>query len=268
MTIRWRESRESGSSTTYPPSETKVYTASNTDSAAAVRLLFQTTGSPATVSHEKGTLYRQDVAVDPVGFRQWRASVPYGPLPKDNGSYKVHFSTAGGTIHVRQAIKNNGKFAAPGQAAPEDMGGLIGVNKDNVEGTEVVQPALKLSVSFNHPEGVITVPQMKALARLTGKTNSTPFLTFSPGEILFLGCEGDEGSDTETSISYEFAASENIENETLGVFENVTKRGWDHAWVRFKDAAQNGHPVQEPQWLYVDQVYREADLASILGFGG
>lgn len=265
--FRFKEARDSQRSSHFPPSIELVYNASGNNSGTFVRT-FALNATPAIAAHERGTLYRQDIKVDPVGFEQFRVTIPYGPRKVENGKYTFDFDTTGGTLQIKQSRATRASYKATGVAAdPPDFKGAIGVRGDQVDGCEIVVPALKLGVSFTHPAGIITIAQAKALSRFTGVTNSTPFMTFAPGEILFLGAAGQEGTEVETTVRYQFAASENVTGQTFGPFANVTKYGWDHTWVRFADGVDGGSPVKVGKWLYVEQVYREIDLAALLGFG-
>lgn len=213
-----------------------------------------------------GTLYRQDIQVEPGGFNVFYVTVPYGKHKHATGQFRLSFDTTGGTVTIKASKETKGKYAKPGQTAPK-TNGAIGVNGDNVEGTEIVIPALKLTVHFRHPHGVITLPRIKALANITGTINSTPFLTFAPGEVLFLGCSGSEGTDAETEVTYQFACSANADNLTIGEIAGIAKRGWDHLWIKFSSETDAGSPVMQPQYVYVERVYEEIDLAMALGFG-
>lgn len=267
MTVfRFTESRDSRSGTYSPPSETRTYTAAGSSDASVVRV-YAVGATPAFVSHEQGTLYRQDVEITATGFEQWRVTVPYGPRTRAQDEWTLDFDTTGGTVHITNSKETVNKYTAPNKPAAEDMGGAIGVRGDQIDGTDIVIPALKLTVSYKHPSGVITIAQIKNLARYTGKYNTKTFLTFAEGEVLFLGASGREGTDVETDIKYTFAASENLIQQTIGTVVNVEKKGWEHAWIRYEDAAVNGVPVKRPQWVYVERVYDGIDLGQALGFG-
>lgn len=266
MGFRMKESRDSYTVTYEPPSITRVFTATGSNSADTV-MNAALAGTPNVEFHTRGALYRQDIRLDAQGYQQYKVTVPYGPAQKGPGDIEWDFDTTGGSLTVRQAFATRSKYAAPGEAAAPDMGGLIGVNEDRVDGAEVVIPAAQMNVRFTHPAGVITIAQFKALARATGKINSAPFMTFAAGEVLFLGASGGDGTDSDATVSYSFACSENLNGEDIGLFANVTKRGWDHFWIKYKPAVEGALPIQKPRWLYVEQVYREIDLAGFLGFG-
>lgn len=266
--FRFTEARESRRTTTNPPSYTAVYTAAGSNDSAYVRA-YALAATPAIVALlDVGTLYRQDLAVDPAGFEQWKVTVPYGKNEQAAGSYRLTFDTTGGTVHVASSKETIGKY--PAATAP-DYKQLIGVNKDDVEGADIVIPALKVSVHFNHPAAIITIARIKYLADITGLVNSATFLTFAAGEVLFLGASGSEGTDAETEVTYQFAMSANAASLTIGDVANIVKKGHELAWIKYKDAVDtvgsDDLPVKQPEFVYVERVYGTVDLALALGFG-
>lgn len=267
MAITWTEHRSSRSSTHTPPSEMRVYTLrGTTDETYARTWALQAT--PQILAHPAGAIYRQDVAVIKDGHAIWRVNVPYGPRQIELGEFRLSFDTSGGTVRITNSLATAAKYSRPGQAAAPDMGGAIGVRGDQIDGVDVVIPALKVTASFTHPAAVVTLPHIKTLARITGQVNSTAFLTFAPGEVLFLGATGDEGTSTQTQVAYQFLMSENATGLTIGDIVDIVKAGHDYAWIRYEDAAISGQPAKRPRHVYVEQVYKRVNLAAVLGFGG
>lgn len=265
--FRFTESRNSRGGTVYQPTERRVYTAAGTTSETFVRT-YALGATPYFIATLRGTIYRQDVQVEAIGYALWKVTVPYGPRKKEEGEYTIDFDTAGGTVHITNSKETIQRYAAPNQPDAPDMGGAIGVRGDQVDGTEIVIPALKYTVEFQHPAGIITQPQIKVLGRYTGRTNSTKFLSYDPGEVLFLGCRGREGTNVPTSIVYEFAMSENVQNQAIGPILNTAKKGWEFGWISYQDRVDGNVPHKRPRWYYVERVYDEVDLATLVGFGG
>lgn len=269
MSFRFKEARTSRSSTHSPPSETRRYTAAGSSLGTYVRT-FALGATPAFVAHERGTLFRQDIKVEPAGYQLWTIECPYGPKKAENGQMNVSFDTTGGTIHIT-AGKSEVGFARAGEVAPP-MKNSIGVRGDQIDGADQVVPALKITVGFKHPAGIITMAQIKNLARWTGMVNSDNFMTFAPGEVLFLGASGSEGTDAETQLQYQFACSQNVDGLTIGDVVGIAKKGHDVAWTSFVDKPEEVGgkrlPTKQPRFVYVNRVYDELAMAAALGFGG
>jgi hypothetical protein len=264
MTFNFRERPSSRSGTTSPPSVTLKYVATGSSDDLFVRN-YAISASPQIYATSQGVLYRQDIKVSAESADTYYIDVPYGPKEKETGSFTLSFDTQGGTIHISNSLETIQSY--PIGAAP-DFKQAIGVNGDEVAGCDVVTPALKLTLAYKHPTGVISLPRIKVLALATGTVNSDTFLTFPPGSVLFLGCSGSEGTASETEVTYHFACSENAESLTIGALTNVRKKGHDYLWVAFKDDIDGGRPVKVPQYVYTERVYKFASLSGILGFGG
>ena len=266
MALRFCLRKQSTSSTGNPPSlmtHWGVYDCPNRTTAEATIIA----GTPAVTATIWGTLYRQDIQVTHTGHRQYHCDVPYAVRKHVTGDYTWDFDTTGGTIHITQG-EEVGRY--PAATAP-DQKGVIGVEDDRVVGTEKVIPAMKINISFRHPSGVITIPKAKFVSNITGTVNSTPFLTFAPGEVLFLGGRGRDGSATEATVDYSFAMSANITGLSIGDIAGIEHKGWNTSWIRYKDSVIGANAdkvgTKVPQHVYVNRIYEEIDLAGALGFG-
>jgi hypothetical protein len=264
MAFSIRERPNSRDSTNSPPAVTLRYVAQGEHSSGIVNA-YALGATPAIVVHRNAILYRQDVQLEPAGYDVYYITVPYAQKKKENGSFHLSFDTSGGTLNLKASKQTVASYP---EGAP-DHGGAIGVKSNKeVEGADVVIPALKLSVKFSHPAGIVTIPRIKQLARWTGNVNSDTFLTFSPGEVLLLGAKGSEGSEAETEVSYDFACSENLQNKVIGGITVAEKQGWDLYWVAFKNDVDGSRPVTKPEYIYVERVYDRIPMAASLGFGG
>ena len=266
MDFQFGEKPNSRSGTSKPPTETRRYFAVGSSDREYVRA-YAASVIPAQIVTTEGTLYRQDIADDWTSSNYCELTVPYAKNENETGSMKISFDTTGGTVNIKASLSTIGAFG--GGAAVGDFGGAIGVNgpDQDVEGTEIVIPAGKLTISYSHPAGVITMAQIKTLMRNTGVVNSDTFMTFAAGEVLFLGATGSDGTDADAEVSYSFACSENLINQVIGGINVVAKDGWDYAWIKFAEAVAAGKPVKEPQSIYVERVYRRTNLGLLLGFG-
>ena len=264
VTIKERPGkRQSGHN---PPSETREYRiagTANSDFARAIALA----GTPTVLATGMGILYREDVKLLEHGFNVYYATVPYGARKNATGQWTWDYDTTGGTLHIKASKSTVARYAPAGKTAA-DHKQLIGVHGDEVDGTDIVVPALKINARYRHPMATITLPFVKNLARLTGKVNSDPFLTFAGGEVLFLGSRGSDGTEAEAEASYSFACSENLQNVIIGEITVAKKDGWDYFWLEWEDYADGGKPAKKPRAIHVERVYDRIPMAASLGFGG
>lgn len=261
----WIEKPESGSLTNTPPSKTivgQVIGEANEDNANLLAI----GATPAYVYVGTSKLYRQDVKLDSTAYKIYTATVPYAERKKEDGSYSFTFDTTGGTALVKCAKDHIQSYPAAGETAGTHNG-AIGVADGKVEGVQAVIPALKLSVTFNHPDGEVTIGFVKTLASYTGYTNDDTFLEFEAGELLFIGASGSDGSEAAASVTYNFIASGNATGLTFGSIASVAKKGHEYAWVEFMENATGGVAGKEPRCVYVERIYDAANFPSIFGWG-
>lgn len=266
--FKFTERPNSRKTTDTPPTFEFIYRASGTGNNDNVYVhLFALSATPAVVALANGAIvYRQDIQIQSEGWDVWTVTVPYaekGDKPP-TGQWTFNFDTTGGSFHIKASKETVASYGT----TPPDYKQLIGVNGDDVEGADIVIPALKINVTYSHPLGVVTIAYAKALARLTGKANSTTFLTFDPGEVLYLGSTGSDGSEAAAEVGYQFACSENLQNQIVGAITVIEKDGWDLAWIKWKDDVDGDLPVKVPEFVYVERVYERVNLVAALGFGG
>lgn len=256
------------SSTGNPATETRrLKIVDVTDRVTAVSYALAAT--PPIVATIYGILHRDDVRVTQSAYNQWMVEVPYGVKKNITGEWTWDFDTTGGTVHITQAKEELRRY--PTATAPNQLG-AIAIDGDEVKGTEIVIPAMKINVQFKHPLGVVTLAKAKFLSDITGTTNNDPFLSFAPGEVLFLGARGSDGSEADATISYQFAMAKNVTGLTIGGVAGVAKRAWEVAWIRYQDtvtaADGSDRKTRVAKFVYIDRVYEEIAMASALGFGG
>jgi hypothetical protein len=266
MAITVDEMPDSRATSHNPPSHERKYRVSGTlDESLAIS--YAVSASPAVYYGYAGALYRQDVKVDPDGWNRWIATVPYGPLTQEYGSFHFGFDTTGGTARLKASKAHYGTyFADASTSATSPYKGSIGVTPTGeVEGVDIVIPALRLSYTIKQPLGLVTESYAKRLAKITGYINAFTFRGFAPGELLFMGARGEDGSNTEASVSYDFLASADAVL-TIGGINNIVKYGHAYLWVAFKPSVESNQHVQVPRSVHVERVYDVVDFAAMLGW--
>lgn len=204
---------------------------------------------PRTFDHPKGTLYRQDIQVHETWYaRYYEISVPYGKKKKEQeGAYQISVDQTGGTVHVTAGTR----IAGYGPAADAvDNGGLIGVDGDEVKGTEIPVEETKLNVTYRHPKAALNRDYIKRVGRLVGFVNKDEFLDYEPGEVRFLGGNFTE-SEAEATAAYSFAISFNRRNFTVGGITITEKLGWDVISPTYKTDTDNDHLVKQLAYIEI-----------------
>lgn len=178
------------------------------------------------------------------------------------------FDTGGGTKHLNQSIKTDGKYP---KGAPDFAGAIEVDNEGNVNGVDVTMPVLNFTETHTLAGSRVSTSYKKTLAGLTGTVNRSGFRGFERGEVLFLGASGTKRSKKSSApweITFRFAVSPNQAGLQVGDIKVARKYGWDYLWVRYADKVAEGgkNMVKKPVAAYVEQVYPEGDFGR-LGIG-
>lgn len=222
---------------------------------------------PTTYLHPLGLLYRQDIRITEDYYaKQYTISVPYGPNKKEAGAYSITVDQIGGTVHVIAGTRIAG-FGDAENAV--DNGGLIGVDGDEVHGTDIPVEESKITICYRHPKTTLNAAYIKATGRLVGFPNSDGFLTYDPGEVLYLGGNFSE-SEAEATASYSFAISYNRTNFVVGGITVGEKKGWDVLSTTTIDDPTTDNPTKKVSYI---EVVRPAgrewkNYRTVFGWGG
>jgi hypothetical protein len=232
-------------------------------------------------------LRAESYSVSYLGDDAWQVTVSYEKTGADDDNQtdplrrSRSFDTSGGSQHITQA--DGGKITSTGTTTTRtgtetrfpsnapSMSSAIGVDGDSVNGVDIVVPALSWTETYDVPSGYVTAAYIKRVAALTGTTNDATFRTFAAGEVLFLGCSGNQDWDADRgdgpwSLSYKFVASQNITGQTIGTITNIAKKGHEYLWVRYENHVSGSDLLKRPKYVYVNTVYKEGAFSG-LGIG-
>lgn len=194
--------------------------------------------------------------------------------------YTASFSTKGGVMTRYIGLSDNRKFVPYALGDPEKtplypptpVGWLVGAKEKDVEGVEVVIPALEFNINRRVQKQNFKFSDMKSIWARTGTVNSETFLTFAGGEVLFEGAEGSY-NDEKWELNFGFKASPNVQSMSIstptylngqtiwGVFEITNKKGWEYLWMTIK-TGDDRLPKYIDQ-INVIQVYPYSDFSEL-----
>jgi hypothetical protein len=265
MITRFNERPGSRRATSSPPSFEVGYICAGEFDSGNVKLLASAlTGT--IVSTAEGLLYRNNIVVTEQGYQLFHVDVSYGPDANAVGNLRFSGSTTGGTFHITHSRSTVNKY--PGSAVDHKQG--INVRMRNgqqeIEGTDIIIPALKLSYTVQNPIGVVNEDFARNLARMTSRVNSDTWRGFAAGELLFLGADFSQGTDTIAECTYHFAAEENLSGLIVGSITGIAKDGHDLLWVSWEDDNTGDKPATKPTAVYIERVYNRVSFASAFGF--
>lgn len=218
------------------------------------------------VNTANGVLWRQDVECRRIGYKLYDVFLSYGPKRKGVMDVRLSGSTTGGTLRIK-ACEHIADF--PDDPSTPNHEGAINVNGDDVEGTDIVVPALNLVYTVTYPKGYVSEAWAIQMARYTGRVNENAWRGFQPGEALYMGCDfQNSATDVSCEVVHYVAGAENLIEETIASIPNVTKNGWDIAWIECKPDvhSDSGKAIKGPRYVHVERPYKRSDFASFLGF--
>lgn len=274
MSFRFNPRPNSDRTSLNPPSYETQYVAAGEQDQAIVRA-YAASATPAIVAVGGDILFRDDIAVQSQGHDVHYVTVRYVTQdqqqgPAQVGSLKFSFQTTGGTFHITHSKETVSSYKVGGGSAADYQQAINAKfsegNGWDIEGADIIIPALKLSYTVTHPRGFLNENQARALAGITGCVNSATWRGFAAGEVIFLGADGSDGTNSDAEITYHVACESNLEGLVYGSITGVAKQGHDLLWVESKKTASGGKPVVNVLAVRVERVYRRVNLAAVLGF--
>lgn len=242
---------------------------------------------------------RGNVTCTPVGGGYYQVSVNYanegvnayeawGILNPDDVRVipsGISVDTTGGTEHVTQSLYTSG-YQVDGPDAPDSYG-AINVSGNQVNGVTKTVPAFNFSETWMIPAWYLlvgkadaagasnddgespgpTIPFAQKLRELTGTTNKDKWRIFQKGEVLFLGARYDVSrASTMVPVTYSFSVKPTRTDFDVGDIKVYFCRGWDNLNIQYEDVSEGNVAVKKPKYVYVDQIYEDANFAE-LGIG-
>ena len=207
----------------------------------------------------------QDIQIKPQGNGLFFVTCPYGPLPEYPGSsFQLNFRTTGGSVHITSSIDMVAKYDTGNPVAP---GPRTVIGQDG-SGADITVPTQMRSYKFAYEAGIVTEAAMDYWEDLTGMVNLDTWHGRPPGEVLFLGAEGDttEAADGPASVTFNFAMNRNKTNLKIGSITGVDKQGHDLIDIHTTTKTEGAVDVQKEKYIYVQRVYERRNFIDYLGF--
>lgn len=219
-------------------------------------------GSP-TVTRVSGGVYEVE--------SQFSATKVGGePLPQEDEPGRRSFVVGGGSVRITHSLET--VLAITGDVADPaiDFQRGINVSEDRVEGVEIAVPSLEWDEQHIFPAEFVNEAWLKKAYTLCPSVNSEEFGGGDPGEILFLGVNGDKRADGKWDLTFRFAASPNKTNFAVGNLTEISKDGHDYMWFYYRDeidvSARSIFRV--PYQVNIERVYPRYDLNQLFLPGG
>ena len=246
------------------PSLVLRYAVYNTDDDYLVRALVGAASPPVY-----DALVKQQIHTEQEGAGFWLGDVEYGPAKLgDPGTVEWSFEIGGGgTQHITQSLKTEGKYAASG--TPPDFKGAIGVRRDGnglaVDGIDIDVTTFAWSETHHLAYIQITPAYINTLYLLRGKVNDDAWRIFSKGEVRLVSISGSARGEWTVPITFNFEASHNVTDLKVGDITGIAKEGWHYLWTFYEDTEDQSAQelVKNPKAVYVEQVHEYEDFSKL-----
>lgn len=186
------------------------------------------------------------------------------------GEYEWEFDTTGGTLHITSPLRTMASYHRGKPPYPPAKCGIGLTEQGDVRGIDVSVPALKSTLRYRFPKGIITDAYVRQLEAMTAHKNSALWKGRAAGEVLFMGATGRQGSTGGPELRFNFVRQPSKGAFSIGDINLLGVKGWDYVWVFYKsetDTTVTPNVVtQVPVWAKVEEVYADADFSQ-LGIG-
>lgn len=276
--IEQHTSREASEQLTTGSTERRVYHVTGSDNVATMRAgLWQSGKVPAIIQHQSGRVVEfRGFERRRIGLAAWEWVASFADPDRNDterklepGEWRVNYDTQGASVRMYQSLSTVGKY--PAGVAPDNKG-AINVKDGKTEGVDITIPSLKFSITFRHDATYVSpgtrMKRIRELAKTTGMVCDRKWLEHEIGELLFIGASGQFGNVEQPEVTYHFLGSDNAVGLSFGDVANVTKQGHDLLWIAYKEVVNNQVLVPQPEFVYVERVYRRGDLPKLLRLQG
>lgn len=199
----------------------------------------------------------------------WIVTGTYETLQRDDQGNDITYTFSGTTSGATQTITQGIGYQRYGTGP--NYAGAINVDKDGVQGVEIIVPTLEFQIEKVLPKvngaGVPTkwFAYNMVLLGLTGRVNAAPIWEFAARELLFLGADFSAKGGGDVTFTYKFRASPNrlVANGnalSFGAITNVEKYGHDYLWIDYVAEESAGFVVRTPRTVHVHRVYEDGNF--------
>lgn len=229
--------------------------------------------APAYVNSDGAGIYwvREKLEVSGIGNKCFECTATYKTLVMKAGddggdqsgggsegvTGSLSWDTTGHTEHISQGLA--GEVSIPGSAPY--FYEAINVSGDSVQGIDVVRPGLRYSETWVFPASIaVSEAFVKVVYTLTGTVNKSKFRAFEPGECLFMGARAQwQGDQPYVNVSFDFEARPNNDAYYVSGITGISKKGWEHIWIRYEAESSGGALIRKPIAAYKNKVYEEKE---------
>ncbi len=225
-----------------------------------------------------------DVREELVQGTIWEVAAIYGtrdPVIYQQSIVEYEFTYQAPSEKVYQSLFTRGAYSANGPVSTNMFGGAINVKNENgelsVEGLDLPAGTPTNTWIFKPLHADVTTAYQLNVESVMGATNSFPLAGRATGTMRLVGVDGSAafstGVNPKWQIRFAFQYAAHTYNLKAGGITVPFKGGHDLLWGYYADDFNDGEDhdsdkgiVKKPKFLFVEQVFPEANMA-LLGMG-
>ncbi len=186
--------------------------------------------------------------------------------PPEPGTARFFWNVAGESTKITHPISVISRSRPDAGTAVQYKG--IGDDGEELKGTEIVIPKFTFGYEYTIVGTNVTSGYIATVAGLVGKVNSADWKGFATGSVLFTGASGAYELGQDSTITFEFAYSPNVNQFTVGGYtigdgSTVVKRGWEYVDVHSTKKQEQGVIKMEIDQVDIMKVYETAAFAAL-----
>lgn len=201
----------------------------------------------------------------------WKIEVIYGNDISNSsnsdveGEPQLSFDCSSSSKHIVRSLNQKKLYPSP------DPGGMIGWNGKtgsdaDFAGVDVGTATMRETYTKQMRSADLTTAYRRTIANLTNTVNSTSFMGWEAGEVMFLGASFSGSLSGEfITVTFNFAIQQNERNVEVAEGLRVNKRGWEYIWTITETVSEGENKAPRVKIInaIVDQVYRYEDFGKL-----
>lgn len=228
----------------------------------------------STIPLNRGELIRTKIDIEEQRSPEiWRFTAYYELAAEAEVTVFPSFEAATASVHIDNSIATVGAFGPKADGTKLGKSNPIDSDGTTIRGADVLSVVFTKKVTQTFQPGFVTKAYETRLVEFSGCLNSTAFLGYGGGTVLFLGASGARNADLEWEITFSFCIKPNpppmmVGNIPVyydGIAGPVSGVGaWDVVWAVYETRQSGMKLVQVPVAVYVERIYKLVDL-NLLG---
>lgn len=178
---------------------------------------------------------------------------------------ELSFDCSSSSKHIVRSLNQKKLYPSP------DPGGMIGWNGKtgsdaDFAGADVGTATMRETYTKQMRSADLTTAYRRTIANLTNTVNSTSFMGWEAGEVMFLGASFSGSLSGEfITVTFNFAIQQNERNVEVAEGLRVNKRGWEYIWTITETVSEGENKAPRVKIInaIVDQVYRYEDFGKL-----